>query len=337
MALSVALLRTLQSAPPTAAWAALFDHAWTTCAMPVTSGRVVSEIARRDAELAAVDLFIATAGWDLWRDYESSAPRTAEALVTWWVANPPGRAVLILDALSLREIPWILQSAVERGYVINQQRATGAELPADTTPFANALGWTTRSTLDNNGGSRSGRLKGARTESTALPWEDCAKLIDAAPDWVLWHHWPDDRLHELGAPGQGLNALSKESAERLRSDEFWGLIDQLTTGRRLIITADHGYAASGTFPDMVDPIQAQYLKERLKSGRCAAVSSDDTLVEGTWVPPLDLRLRTAHADARFALGRRKWKSQGGYPTLAHGGLSLLEVAVPFVELSRGGR
>lgn len=41
-------------------------------------------------------------------------------------------------------------------------------------------------------------------------------------------------------------------------------------------------------------------------------------------------------DATFALGRRKWKSQGGYPTLTHGGLSLLEVAVPFIELSRTG-
>ncbi len=54
------------------------------------------------------------------------------------------------------------------------------------------------------------------------------------------------------------------------------------------------------------------------------------------MPPLDLQLKTAHADATFALGRRKWKSQGGYPTLTHGGLSLLEVAVPFIELSRTG-
>jgi hypothetical protein len=47
-----------------------------------------------------------------------------------------------------------------------------------------------------------------------------------------------------------------------------------------------------------------------------------------------LMLETPHGKHAFALGRRKWKSQGGYPTLAHGGLSLLEVAVPFIELSR---
>jgi hypothetical protein len=36
----------------------------------------------------------------------------------------------------------------------------------------------------------------------------------------------------------------------------------------------------------------------------------------------------------LALGRRKWKSQGGYPTLTHGGLSLLEMAVPFIEIEK---
>jgi hypothetical protein len=36
----------------------------------------------------------------------------------------------------------------------------------------------------------------------------------------------------------------------------------------------------------------------------------------------------------YALDRRKWRSPGGYPTLAHGGLSLLEALPPFFELSR---
>ena len=34
------------------------------------------------------------------------------------------------------------------------------------------------------------------------------------------------------------------------------------------------------------------------------------------------------------VGRWNWKSQGGYPTLAHGGLSLLEVLSPFVEIGK---
>lgn len=336
MPLPLTLLRQLQAASPDTAWASLFDHAWNTCSAPLVQEKASSEVTKRDAELGAADLFLATAGWDLWRSYEAVVPRTADALAAWWAERGAGRAVLILDALSLREVPWLLKGAKERGYAVHQARATGAELPADTTPFAEALGFASRSSLQNNLGAGKGRLTGATTDSTNLPWEDCAAQINATHDWLLWHDWLDERVHELRSPGHGLAALAKEAAEQLSSDAFWTLVHTLTTGRRLVITADHGYAASGHFPDTADAAQASYLKDRFASGRWARVADLEQPTPGTWVPPLDLPLKTAHADATFALGRRKWKSQGGYPTLTHGGLSLLEVAVPFIELSRTG-
>ncbi len=314
----------------------MFEHAWNTCSAPLAQDNASSEVTKRDAELAAADLFLATAGWDLWKSYEKVVPRTANAVASWWAERGAGRAVLILDALSLREVPWLLTGAAERGYTVHRKRAMGAELPADTTPFAEALGFASRSSLQNNLGAGKGRLAGATTDSTNLPWEDCAAQINASQDWLLWHDWLDERLHALRSPGHGLAALAKEAAEQLSSDAFWRLVHALTTGRRLLITADHGYAASGHFPDTVDPAQAQYLKDRFASGRWAKLSDLEPPGVGNWVPPLDLHLNTVHADATFALGRRKWKSQGGYPTLTHGGLSLLEVAVPFIELSRTG-
>lgn len=334
MALPLSLLRTLQSSSAADAWSSLFEFAWEVCAAPLAADKVASEIAKRDTEVGAADLFLATAGWDLWESFANTVPHTADALAAWWESHFSGRAVLVLDAMSLREVPWILQGAKSRGYTVHQARATAAELPADTTPFAKALGFATRSSLQNNGGASTGRLRGATTDSTDLPWEDCSAQISASPDWLLWHHWPDTRLHDLGAPGHGLAALAREAADKLGSDGFWGLVHRLTTGRRLIITGDHGYAASGMFPDTVDPAQTHFLKERFKSGRWTALSELEEPAAGAWVPPLDLTLVTAHAEATFALGRRKWKSQGGYPTLTHGGLTLLEVAVPFIELSR---
>jgi len=336
MPLPLALLRQLQTASPASAWVRLFEHAWNICSAPLTQAKASSEVTKRDAELGAADLFLATAGWDLWNFYESAVPRTADSLAVWWAERRTGRAVLILDALSLREVPWLLKGAAERGYTIHQQRVTGAELPADTTPFAEALGCGSRSSLQNNLSIGKGRLAGATTDSTNLPWDDCAAQVNAARDWLLWHDWLDERVHELRSPGHGLATLAKEAAEQLSSDAFWSLIHTLTTGRRLVITGDHGYAASGQFPDTVDPSQAQYRKERFASGRWTKLSELDQPEVGNWVPPLDLHLNTAHADAVFALGRRKWKSQGGYPTLTHGGLSLLEVAVPFIEISRTG-
>jgi hypothetical protein len=47
--------------------------------------------------------------------------------------------------------------------------------------------------------------------------------INASPDWLLWHHWPDARLHDLSVPGHGLAALAREASEKLGSDAFWTL------------------------------------------------------------------------------------------------------------------
>ena len=85
-----------------------------------------------------------------------------------------------------------------------------------------------------------------------------------------------------------------------------------------------------SFPLITDKDQIDYMKKLFKSGRTATRDNED----GAWVPPIDLRLTTSHGTHRYVLGRRKWKSSGGYPTLHHGGLSLLEVFVPCIELSK---
>ncbi len=329
MALPLDLVQALQHSPSGAAWAAILDHAWGLCSQALTDGKVVSEVLARDRALADVDHFLATAGWDLWADFEASVPRTSQMLSDWWDAQAPGRAVLILDAFSLREVPWLLQQAEARGFAVQQARATGAELPANTTPFANALGFAQRSALGNNGAGSSHRFAGAHTESADIPWADCAALIGSEPDWVFWHHWPDHRLHDHDDPGKGLQTLTAEVEAHLTGDAFWSLVERLATGRRLVISADHGYAASGQFTD-TNPEQSDYLKKRYKSGR--AVAGDET--PGAWVPPIDLSIESTHGRHLYVNGRRKWKSHGGYPTLTHGGLSVLEVTVPFIELQR---
>ena len=329
-ALPLELLKDLQSLPAKGAWAKLISFAWETCSPRILAKKAADEVLRRDRAIAPADLFLATAGWDLWLSYYDCVPRTAENLSNWWRNASPGRAILILDGLSLRESPWLVQGAERRGYTIHHAHATGAELPADTSPFAKALGFGQRSALESNGAGTSHKLQGARTESVNLPWKECVALVDASTDWVLWHHWPDERIHVLSSPGPGLSALAKEAAEQLASEDFWALVRRLTTGRRLVIAGDHGYAAAGLFPDMADQRQVEHLRSRFKSGRSA--SGDHAL--GNWTPPIDAVLDTPHGKHAFVLGRRKWKSPGGYPTLTHGGLSLLEVAVPFIELSR---
>lgn len=328
MKLPYDLIQQLQEAPPTEAWQCIFNYAWTTCSAPLGNGGAEGEIARRDRALADIDLYLATAGWDLWTDYETSLDQTADTLTAWWDNHQPGRAVLILDGLSLRELPWLLTGAERHGLKVVEGRAAAAELPPDTTPFAKALGFSQRSALGSNGAGGAHKFPGARTETTDIEWQSCADMIGSQPDWVFWHHWPDKDIHDFSDPGEGLSSLTKKADCSLQSDGFWALVSRLAHGRRLIITSDHGYAASELFSDAT-PEQSTYLKQTFKSGRWSTSAQES----GSWVPPIDLMLDTRHGKHLFVNGRRKWKSAGGYPTLTHGGLSVLEVAVPYLEFT----
>lgn len=324
------LIDQLFTLPVKDTWPALFEQLWQDFSGHIRPDVADAVTTERDRECAQLDNLLSGSAWELWQHYEEFAPRTSDALKQFWTNRNQGKAILILDALSLREAPWLLEQATQRGYTLHQQRATGSELPGDTTPFAKALGFGQRSSLSNNQG-KSEAFPNAWTEVSNLPFADCATQITVAPNIIFWHEWPDSEMHEL-ADDNGYRRLARSAVNQLRSDDFWALVERLTTGRHLIITADHGYAHSGLFPDVASKDQSDYLKDSFRAGRACKAEAGNR--PHYWVPPLTQTLDTQHGRWELALGRRKWKSQGGYPSLTHGGLSLLEVAVPFIELSR---
>lgn len=341
MALEAAILQRLTQGTAADAWRFIIERTLDIASRPLANDNPPGEVVKRDREIGELDLFLASSGWDLWRCFGqpeiSGVERTSDRLARWWAepgyGNSAARAALILDALSLRELPWLLQGAKERGFTLQGVAATAAELPSETNEFARALGLASRSQLQANGGGLAHKLQPAQTETVDLPWKDCEGLVGSASgakNWVFWHHWLDAKLHDYGA-GQGLELLTKDAAQQLSSDDFWAFVERLATGRRLVITSDHGYAATGYFPD-ADGEVAAHLKQTFSSGRSKAGKGE----VGPFVPPVAMQIDSPHGAHLLALGRRKWRSQGGYPTLTHGGLSLLEVLSPFVELSKTG-
>lgn len=309
------------------AWKLIVDATWAVTSEPLPQSDPTLEIRSRDARLASLDLLISDAAWELWTEFESSVEAGAARLISWWQAAPAGRAVLILDALSLREVPWLLQGAEAHGMRVRSARAARSELPGDTVPFARALGWPGRSALANSFAASGVAFSPARTESVNLPFDDCLGLVGSEPDWVFWHHWPDHRLHELDRPNQGFTQLTREAEQQLGSTAFWKFVRRLAQGRRLVLTSDHGYAATGFFAS-VEGEQELHLRARFKRSRSVPGSAPNS----PWLPPSDLGLISRSGAHQYALGRRRWSCQSGYPTLTHGGLSLLEVLVPFIEL-----
>ena len=328
MTLDAGVLESLTRGTPEEAWRVIIDKAVEIASKPLAAGNAPSEVTKRDREIGALDHFLSSSGWDLWHAFGDTVERTSDRLMRWWAEPYSAKAVLVLDGLSLRELPWLLQGAKERGFTLHEVTANASELPGETNEFARALGFGSRSQLQNNGGGLAHRLQPAQTECVDYAWKDCEGLINTAPNWVFWHHWPDSKLHDGSGAGQGLDTLTRDIAEQLGSDDFWAFVERLATGRRLVITSDHGYAATGYFPDAESDV-GQFLQKTFASGRSKSGTGDP----GPFVPPVALQINSPHGAHLLAVGRWKWKSQGGYPTLTHGGLSLLEVLSPFVELS----
>ncbi|MDR1873420.1 MAG: hypothetical protein LBQ90_00190 [Synergistaceae bacterium] len=283
---------------------------------------------KRDREIGGLDHFLSSVGWDLWYEFGRVVERTSDRLRKWWNEPYDAKAILILDGLSLRELPLLLKGAEEHGFDVHFSDASASELPGETSEFARALGFSFRSQLQNKGG-RSDYFPDVRTESVDFPWSDCARLVDASKNWIFWHHWPDDKIHESSGAGHGLVDVTQDAEANFESDDFWEFAGRLATGRRLVITSDHGYAFTGHFSDS-DSGVGGFLKEKFSSGR----NSQDDKEIAPYAPPVALRMEGISGSRLMVLGRRKWKSQGGYPVLTHGGLSLLEVLSPFVELSQ---
>lgn len=328
MAVTASALHAMAQGSNDEAWRVIVNHTVEIASKPLAAGGESSEIVKRDREIGELDLFLSSCGWDLWQAFGGSVERTSDRLVRWWAEPFSAKAVLILDGISLRELPWLLQGAKMRDFAVHEVSANASELPGETDEFARALGFASRSKLQNNGGGLAHKLQPAWTESVDLPWKDCDRLVGSMPNQVFWHHWPDSKLHDGSGAGQGLEPLTKDVAEQLSSDDFWAFVKRLATGRRLVITSDHGYAATGYFPD-ADGEVGQFLKQTFSSGRSKPGTGDT----GPFVPPVALQINSPRGEHLLAVGRRKWRSQGGYPTLTHGGLSLLEVLSPFVELT----
>jgi hypothetical protein len=308
----------LGNQPPATVWRDIFF------ALLDMAERSPSPVALHN-ETVTPDRLLSEAAWELWTSFPDCATRTSTALKEWCEGTgASGRAVLILDALSLRELPFLLRGSELHGLQPTKVMVTGSECPSTTDQFAHALGLPSRSALANDGKPGTLALFGGNcyTDVVSLPFEDCPP-VPPTPNIVIWHSWLDDLIHlQQRNPDQiAANALTT-----LQSNGFWSFVDKLRQGRNLVITSDHGYGVSRRFSSEVEePDAIEILRNTFGASRNKALT-------GPWqerfMPPI---VMTRNGQC-VVMGQRKWKVQGGFPPICHGGMTLLEVAVPWIEL-----
>lgn len=311
----------LAPTPAAAVWSGVFDR--------------LRDIALAAADPSALhhatvapDRLLAEAAWELWQAYPQAAPRTSQELPVWCgqAHGPGGAAVLILDAFGLFHMAALLEGAQAHGIEPAAVRVSGSECPSDTSAFARALGVSQRSALAGGGPPpASFTLFGAScvTDVLSYPFEDCVGAVPATANLVFWHSWLDDLVH---GHSKSPEAVHKTARTVLAGDGFWRFVDRLRQGRRLVITADHGYAVSHWFSSALrDEGTIEALRTAFGASRCIPATS-------AWafrsMPPAACIANGYHV----IMGQCKWPVQGGFPAVCHGGLSLLEVAVPWIEL-----
>ncbi len=307
----------LDTPSPAEAWAQIFS------ALLNLSCNGSSPVALHD-QTVVPDRLLSEAAWQLWDAYPEQALHTSKALKEWCSGNvPAGRALLILDALSLQELPLLISGAQARNIDITEIKITGSECPSTTDQFAKSLGAPSRSALSND--KKPGTFAlfhgNAYTDIVSLPFEDCC--VPSTPNIVIWHTWMDDLIHlQHKLPAQ----IAKNASTVLQGDGFWSFINKLRQGRRLVITSDHGYAISKLFSsEVTDPEAVDILRKTFGASRNKPATEK---WRKRFMPPIVM----AHNNQHMIMGQWKWKVQGGFPHICHGGMSLLEAAVPYMEL-----
>jgi hypothetical protein len=113
--MSNSLVTDIFSLPADQAWKCILEDLWALFSEPVRNDLADAQTTERDRQSAKLDNLLSGAAWEMWNSLETNTPRTSQELKTFWAGRNQGKAVLVLDALSLRETPLILDQAEARG------------------------------------------------------------------------------------------------------------------------------------------------------------------------------------------------------------------------------
>lgn len=232
-------------------------------------------------------------------------------------------AVLILDGLSIREIPQLLQLAKQTNYAVLKSDYGTAALPSDTLNFVEQ-----RIIGKKLGPSQlAGRKELKELGITYHYYDSPTRLFElqAGAPLFLWSSFPD---------GTYMNYEAKSSlhfeAMLKQFDVIWkNIIMTIPKEYRIIITSDHGYIyfGSGFDSDHKDEFALGYTKnDRFR----IAEPTEPYPMESVGLHWID--------DKRVGMlrGRMKNRPQGSAANklYRHGGMSLMEMLTPWIEIQR---
>lgn len=303
--------------PSLADW--LMHHVWS----PERFAQLQPEAYLEEGEKMAHDVeeMILASAFSLY-DEIAVASKNAPRLSALFAEVAP-KTVIVFDGASLREIPMLHHLARETGFEILHSGYGIAALPSDTLSFVEQ------------------RLIGKRVTPSELPRRQELKEIGVAAFYydavhryfplageqqklLLWSQFPDGTFKDMSA------RLAAHFGEiRKMFDTVWQkIVMEIPKSHRIIITSDHGYIFFGQGLESTYPNEAA---RWLNQDRFKFFGESENL-------PHEVEGLQVFGDQRLAMlrGRIKNRPQGPSAKNAyrHGGMSLMEMLTPWVELRR---
>jgi hypothetical protein len=265
----------------------------------------------------------------------AAAPRVYDELVEApspdrdirrFLGAPDPCAVVVFDGMSIREIPALLRLASKSGLAVCETGMALAAAPSETVAFVEQRLDAGRSAPSQLPTRRELKARGVATYYYDNP-NQRHRLDDATRALLLWSSFPDQTYKDSGARF----AQHFEHMHAILETAWLNTVQQIPVGRLTLITSDHGYVYFGAGLSFTRSNAAlRPLTAWLGGERSHAILPTDS-------PPAHRDLAILpHAGVAMIRGRVQTHppGQAANKLYKHGGLSLMEMACPWIVLER---
>ena len=281
----------------------------------------------RDGEAAVCGLeeIIATGAQEVWGELAAES-QAAPTLKNWLGLDAPlplaqPRAAVVFDGLSLRELPLMLKLAEDSGFRVKSAAAIGTCLPTETMDFVEQRVIGTRLGPSQLPGRT--ELAERNVEAAYLEHPTSRYTSAEGRGVLLWSTYPDRLFKDDAAR---TDALFGNFHRNCLPTVWKNSVQAIARGLPIVVTSDHGYIFLGASLESMRTSEAPGL---LGQSRFKDFSADQQFPQ--WHPDLQLL-----PERRVALlrGRLRTRPSGdsSRKLYQHGGFSLMEALVPWIEL-----